>query len=81
MVAHCANPSCNRDFRELGKGRLFLLPPVPEFRDSLSSVLNLIDHCYWLCPECARTHTIFLENSKPVVTTVEPELAATAAIA
>lgn len=75
MVARCANPSCNRQFRELSKGLLFLLPPVPEFRDSLSSVPNLIDHCYWLCPECARTHTIVLENSKPVVTRVETGLA------
>ena len=25
MIAKCANPACNREFRELSKGRLFLL--------------------------------------------------------
>ena len=28
MVAKCANGVCNREFRELSKGRLFLLPPT-----------------------------------------------------
>ena len=77
MVACCANPSCKREFRQLSKGRLFLLPPVLDLGDSLCTVPKLIDHCYWLCPECARTHTILLDNSKPVVTRTETEAVAT----
>ena len=69
MVARCANPNCTREFRELGKGRLFLLPPVPEFGESLFSPQpKLIDHCYWLCPECSLTHTVSRERGKLIVT-------------
>ncbi len=65
MVAKCANPHCNCEFRELRKGRLFLLPPVD---DSTGwRVPRLIDHCHWLCPSCAITHTITLEENQPVV--------------
>ncbi len=71
MVAKCANPHCKREFRELSKGRLFLLPPSRDFHDSLWAVPRLIDHCYWLCPECARTHTIMVEGKKPVVRKAE----------
>ena len=67
MVARCANPRCNCEFRELSKGRLFLLPPIPEFADSFARVSRLIDHCYWLCPECAITHTISIRGATVVV--------------
>jgi len=66
MVAHCAHRDCNREFHELSKGRLFLLPPMRDFQDS-STAPRLIDHCYWLCPECASSHTITLDGEKPVV--------------
>ncbi len=75
MIARCANPDCNCQFRELGKGRLFLLPPVRELREAFSSEPRLIDHCYWLCPACSLTYTMCLEDSKPVVRRIEPELA------
>ena len=52
MVAKCANPTCNRRFHDLSKGRLFVLPPLSEY------VVRLSDYCYWLCPECDATHTI-----------------------
>ena len=58
MVAKCANPDCNRDFRELNKGRLFLLPPN-------ATVPRLIDYCYWLCPDCAATYTLEREADHP----------------
>jgi len=73
MVAYCANPHCNREFRELSKGRLFLLPPTPDFRQSLSQATRLIDHCYWLCPECAGTHTIRMEGTRRVVSRVRTD--------
>ena len=54
MLAKCANLACNVEFRELSKGRLFLLPP-PNFS---CQHFKLTDYCYWLCPECDSTHTI-----------------------
>ena len=59
MVAKCANPACNREFRELSKGRLFLLPPTRSaYSESLGRVERLSDYCYWLCPECDVAYTI-----------------------
>jgi hypothetical protein len=57
MVAKCSNPACNRPFRELSKGRLFLLPPH-DYSESMRRDARLSDYCYWLCPECEATHTI-----------------------
>lgn len=54
MLAKCANLACNVEFRELSKGRLFLLPP-PNFS---CQHFKLTDYCYWLCPGCDQTHTI-----------------------
>lgn len=58
MVAKCSNPQCNRQFRHLSKGRLFLLPPSAELADSVWKVDRLADYCYWLCPECSQEYTI-----------------------
>ena len=54
MLAKCANVACNVEFRELSKGRLFLLPP-PNFS---CEHFKLTNYCYWLCPGCDSTHTI-----------------------
>ena len=72
MVAKCANPSCNREFRELSKGRLFLLPPVHTFAESMNQTTRLIDHCYWLCQECATTYVVGLEDNHPVISRRQP---------
>jgi hypothetical protein len=73
MVARCANPTCNREFRELSKGRLFLLPPNrPESCDSTGEVPRLIDYCYWLCPACDTTHTISRDESQVMVSVRGP---------
>jgi hypothetical protein len=61
MVVNCANPSCNRVFHELSKGRLFVLPP---FNDHWA---RLSDYCYWLCPECADKYTILQYESEVVI--------------
>jgi len=45
MVAKCSNPPCNRQFRSLSKGRLFLLPP-PVDSELMWKVDRLADHCY-----------------------------------
>ena len=65
MVALCANPACNCEFRELSKGRLFLLPPTrEEYSESLGRVERLSDYCYWLCPECDAIYTITRSESE-----------------
>ena len=61
MVAKCANPTCNRQFHDLSKGRLFVLPPLREY------VVRLSDYCYWLCPECDATYTITRYGSEVIV--------------
>jgi hypothetical protein len=58
MVAKCSNPKCNRQFRHLSKGRLFLLPPSVESAEMMWKVDRLADYCYWLCPECSQQYTI-----------------------
>ena len=63
MLAQCANLACNVEFRELSKGRLFLLPP-PNFS---CQHFKLTDYCYWLCPGCVQTHTITRRGPEVVV--------------
>lgn len=70
MVARCANPQCDIEFRELSKGRLFLLPPTPDFETRFASASRLIDHCYWLCPQCSGTHTISIEGTTILVSKI-----------
>ena len=72
MVAQCANPACHREFRELSKGRLFLLPPTPDSSDWTQSAGRLSDCCYWLCPQCDATHTIVRRDSEVVVSVRGP---------
>jgi len=79
MVAKCANPECNREFRELSKGRLFLLPPVHAFPESMGKVVRMIDHCYWLCPDCSQKYTATRHGNKVVVAAAKPKT--TAAVA
>jgi hypothetical protein len=67
MVAKCANPECNCQFRQLNKGRLFLLPPVHDSAESLWRVEKLAEHCYWLCPKCAQTWTIERQGAQVMV--------------
>jgi len=75
MVAKCANPACNQEeFREVHKCRLFLLPPSHDFAE-MWEVPRLIDHCYWLCPDCACSHTIELEGNCPTVRELQRVLA------
>ena len=73
MVAKCANPACNREFRELSKGRLFLLPPTRGANSGpAGSVERLSDYCYWLCPDCDATHVIVRRDSDVLVSVRGP---------
>jgi hypothetical protein len=62
MVATCAIGGCNREFRELSKGRLFLLPPT-----GMLGGEKLSDYCYWLCPDCSSVYTLEREGTSPVL--------------
>lgn len=73
MVARCANPACDREFQELSKGRLFLLPPTETSFVSWSRG-KLSDYCFWLCPECESTHTITRGESGIVVSPRDPSI-------
>ncbi len=70
MVAKCANPDCNRQFRQLSQGRLFLLPPST---DLMWRVEKLTDYCYWLCPACSKTHIISRQGTELIVSRREPD--------
>jgi hypothetical protein len=74
MVAKCSNPACNRQFQQLSKGRLYLLPPTQNPFASWDGG-RLSDYCYWLCPECDATHTLTRCGSEVVVNQREPRLA------
>ena len=67
MVAKCANPGCNRQFRKLSKGKLFLLPPSHDPADLMWKVGKLTDYCYWLCPDCSQTHMIARQGAELIV--------------
>ena len=73
MVAKCVNPACDREFRELSKGRLFLLPPT-EMPFVSWGRGRLSDYCFWLCPDCDATHTIMRGESGVVVCPRDPSL-------
>jgi hypothetical protein len=81
MVAKCSNPACDCLFRELSKGRVFLLPPTPDSSYWTWSAGNLSDYCYWLCPECDATLTITRWESGVVVRPREPSLLKSTAVA
>ena len=74
MIAKCANPTCNREFRELSKGRLFIRSrrTVMPDDDPDGKPMRLIDYCYWLCPECEATNTITRHESQVSVTARRP---------
>ena len=67
MVATCANPDCGHEFRQLSKGRLFLLPPIQSSSNLRWRVDRLADYCYWLCPECSQAYTIEREGTELTV--------------
>ncbi len=60
MVGKCANPGCERRFLHSGEGKLFLLD-----RRSGGSI---IENVFWLCGQCAATHSVVLDKfSQPTL--------------
>ena len=60
MVATYAIGGCNRELKELSKGRLFLLPPT-----GMLGGEKLSDYCYWLCPDCSSVYTLEQRTCRP----------------
>lgn len=73
MVAKCSNPACNRQFEQLSKDKLYLLPPT-QGPFTWSSDIRLSDYCFWLCPECDVMHILIRCGSEVVVSKREPSL-------
>jgi len=57
MVDKCVNPFCNRPFRYLGRGKLFVVEFPQRLAERRHHVAGRREH-FWLCDECARTMTV-----------------------
>ena len=72
VLACCANPGCNRRFRNLQEGKLFLME-VTAAESSLSArqsdsgrVLRNLKH-YWLCDDCSSILTLSFDQERGVL--------------
>lgn len=61
MVAKCVNPYCNRPFRYLGHGKLFVTEYPPTLASGLSPHARTREH-FWLCEECAKSMTVAIRR-------------------
>jgi len=57
MVAKCINPYCNRPFRYLGHGKLFVTEYPPTLASGIILHSRTREH-FWLCEECAQSMTV-----------------------
>ena len=60
MVEKCINPYCNRPFRYMGHGKLF----VTEYPLSVAGGPNHVrrrEH-FWLCEECCRSMSVAIRH-------------------
>lgn len=65
MVAKCANPSCDQQFRYLHRGRLFLVDQprfMPETEVEFHDGIQRSEY-FWLCERCCQTMTITSDKS------------------
>jgi len=66
MVAKCANPHCNAQFRYLKQGKLFLGEHIPAMREAGANTNRRggsLQH-YWLCDICSRYLTILRDGQQ-----------------
>jgi hypothetical protein len=57
-LSHCANPTCNAEFRRLSQGRLFIWPANPK-----ATVHCLRQKVIWLCGACAHKYEVQFDIS------------------
>ena len=80
MLHKCANPACLAPFRELSRGKLFLVETGPlavsELRraNGKPQTSRRIEY-YWLCDPCSFALTLSYEKERGVVTVPRPDLA------
>jgi len=61
MVAKCINPYCNRPFRYLDHGKLFVTEYPPSFAGGPNLHLRRREH-FWLCEECSKSMTLAIRH-------------------
>jgi len=61
MVAKCINPYCNRPFRYLSHGKLFVTEYPPTLSAGVILHTRTREH-FWLCEECAKSMTLALRR-------------------
>jgi len=80
VLHKCANPACLAPFRELSRGKLFLVETGPlavsELRraNGKPQTSRRIEY-YWLCDPCSFALTLSYEKERGVVTVPRPDLA------
>ena len=79
MLHKCANPACLIPFRQLSKGKLFLVETEPPEGSGTRRTLwkGQLPHIeyYWLCDQCAFALTLSYEKERGVVVVPRPEAA------
>jgi hypothetical protein len=58
-LSHCANPTCDAEFRRLSQGKLFIWPAYPK-----SAANRLQQKVIWLCDACAREYEVHFDISR-----------------
>jgi hypothetical protein len=57
VLKKCVNPFCNRPFRRLSEGKLFVVEFPQRLIDRINHRVAGREH-FWLCEECARIMTL-----------------------
>ncbi len=70
MISRCENPECGRPFKYLHQGKVFILQQESEVQGAHA---DLIEKLYFLCADCARTHTIVFRDGRPTVVPLKKE--------
>jgi len=65
MVAKCINPYCNRPFRHVEHGKLF----VTEYPPTFPALHERKREHFWLCEECSKSMTVAIrhEHDRPAI--------------
>jgi hypothetical protein len=72
MISQCVNPECGRPFKYLHDGKVFVVQQrngVPSAQKVLLEKVSFL----FLCSDCARTYTIIVRNSQPLVLPLKNE--------
>jgi hypothetical protein len=64
-VSQCANPECDRHFRRLGEGKLWVFPIFDPKPWGLPA--HLRQKVVWLCDECAEEMYVRIDRKRHVI--------------